>query len=303
VQGYSAATVRTTLAVLLVLAATTARADQPSTAGVSRVLAQIVEGYSSLPKTVKVPKFAFVSTSVDAAPSDYGALLVPTNAPFGTAKQPIAAVSTDGDAGWGAADIKPIPCQRGALPDDTSGDTSYYEGQRCMWEEKGAFARAALVAIRDGDAWQPVALHLYGSAPGYVGPADYEKLDARIAQGAQEAETLFEKSIADPKAFAKTLSSRKDTLMFGSAGGERFVGSAKIAATLAKWNLSFKPRDGVVADVAGKSVVWIAANLQATSLKKPTAKPTFYRGLFVYEHTGNAWQLVQLSFSDLEAPK
>ena len=48
---------------------------------------------------------------------------------------------------------------------------------------------------------------------------------------------------------------------------------------------------------SSKTIAFVAANLDATSLKKPKAKPTPYRVLFVYENTGTSWQLVQAHFS------
>lgn len=72
--------------------------------------------------------------------------------------------------------------------------------------------------------------------------------------------------------------------------------------SLTKWNLAFKVHGGAVAGSAGTSVAWVAANVEATSVKNPKAKPTFYRVLFVYEHAGDAWRLVQASFSDMKPP-
>lgn len=288
------------LVALLVFVAGTAHADLPATTDVTRVLEKIVA--TSIASTMKLPRFTITNHEIEEKPTDYGALLFGTNAPTGDLTHPVAGVSSDGTAGWVSGDITPVPCQRGALPDDTTGDSSYYEGERCMWEEKGAFARGALIVELDGTAWQPVAWHLYGLAPGYIGTAEFHALAESIADGARDAEKLFASSIADPKALVKSLSTRKDVVMFGSAKGERFVGAKKIGATITKWNLAFKVRGGAVAGTAGKSVAWVGANLDARSIKNAKAKPSFYRVLFVYEHTGEAWQLVQASFSDVKPP-
>lgn len=288
------------LAAVLLVVAGNAHAAPPPTTAVTQVLETVASG--GVPSTMRLPRFAITVNDVDASPGDWGSLIYGASPPTGSLEKPITGVSADGTAGWAAGEITPAPCIRGAMPDDTTGDSSYFEGERCKWEQRGAFARGALVAELDGTAWQPVAWHIYGQAPGYVGPATTRDLEAHVAAGAEDAAKLFAATIADPRALAKTLSRRADVLMFGSAKGERFIGAKQIGAQLAKWSLSFKVQGGAIAGIAGKSVAWVAANVSARSLKKPKAKPTYYRVLMVYEHAGDSWQLVQASFSDLAPP-
>jgi hypothetical protein len=287
---------------LLLAASIHAHAAPPPTAGVTAALATIIAGYGNIPKAMKPPRFAITNDDVAESPGDWGGLLVPTRAPSGTLRAPLAGVSADGTGGWVATDIAVARCQRGANPNDSSGDSSYFEDENCMWEQPGAFARGALVVTRVGEAWQPVAWHLYGVAPRYVGPAPLTALTAKLEPGAKDAAALFEASVGDPRALIKTLSPRKDVVLFGSAKAERFVGAAQIGATLTRWNLGFKPRGATVAGTAGPSVAWVAANLEATSLGKTKGKPSLYRALFVYERVADAWLLVQASFSDVAAP-
>jgi hypothetical protein len=115
--------------------------------------------------------------------------------------------------------------------------------------------------------------------------------------GADAAVALFSSTIGDPKALAKTVSARKDTLLYGSEDGERYTG-AQVAATLLKWKLAFKVHDGVRAGLSTNgALAWVAANVDATPVAKPKAKPTPYRALFVYLKAGDHWELVQAQFS------
>ena len=61
---------------------------------------------------------------------------------------------------------------------------------------------------------------------------------------------------------------------------------------------AFRIRDGLQAGVSSNGqVAWVAANVDATSLKKKGSKPTPYRALFVYLLEGERWQLVVAHFS------
>ncbi|CAN5730420.1 hypothetical protein BH11MYX3_BH11MYX3_37720 [soil metagenome] len=86
-------------------------------------------------------------------------------------------------------------------------------------------------------------------------------------------------------------------MLLGSELSERFTGP-KVKAQLQSWNLVFKVRDGVRAGLSrsGK-VAWVAANVDASQVKRPKAKPIPYRVFAVYELTGTDWKLVQLQFS------
>jgi hypothetical protein len=72
-----------------------------------------------------------------------------------------------------------------------------------------------------------------------------------------------------------------------------------VQARLLKWGFALAVRGGIRAGLsAGKTVAWIAANVDATPVKRKTAKPVPYRVLFVYElDTEGAWRLVQAHFS------
>lgn len=119
-----------------------------------------------------------------------------------------------------------------------------------------------------------------------------------IEPGAEDVAKLFETSLADPEALARSVSKRKDVVLYGSELAERTVGGAKVSTKLASWKLVLKPRDGIAAGLTtNKAVAWVAANLDATSRKKPAGKPTPYRVLFLYEKTRGAWQLVHAQFA------
>jgi len=91
---------------------------------------------------------------------------------------------------------------------------------------------------------------------------------------------------------------RKDVVLYGSELSERTVGGDNVKAKLAAWKLAFKVRDGIQAGLtASKTVAWVAANVDATSLKNPKDKPTPYRALFLYEKTAGTWQIVHAHFS------
>lgn len=87
-------------------------------------------------------------------------------------------------------------------------------------------------------------------------------------------------------------------MLYGSAREERFVGGAKVRAKLLAWNLGLTVRDGVQAGLShGKSLAWVAANVDARPAKTPKAAPTPYRLLVIYEKTGDSWRAVSVSFS------
>lgn len=130
-------------------------------------------------------------------------------------------------------------------------------------------------------------------------PADTADLPRKLG-GADDAVKLFESTLGDPKAFAKTVSDRKDAVLLGSAKGERFVGGAKIRAKLAAWNLALQVRGGIQAGLSqNNSFAWVAANVDARPAKGAKDKPPApYRLLAIYEKTAGGWKLVSVSFSD-----
>jgi hypothetical protein len=126
------------------------------------------------------------------------------------------------------------------------------------------------------------------------------KLPAGIDAGAEEVAKLFAASLANPATLAKTVSDRKDVVLLGSEADERYVGGAKVRATLLRWNLGFAVRDGIQAGLApSKTTAWVAANVDAA---KPGSKLTTpYRVLAIYDRKGSTWQLVLLHFSTVTA--
>lgn len=150
--------------------------------------------------------------------------------------------------------------------------------------------------------WTAIAWHIARVVNGKAQAAALRKHvvpDALVRKidGADDAVALFEKTIGDPKAFAKTVSDRKDAVLYGSEVDERVDGGAKVRDQLLAWNLVLKVRDGLCAGVtASRTVAWIAANVDAMSAKKPKDKQP-YRLFAIYEKTGKEWSLVNASFS------
>lgn len=200
-----------------------------------------------------------------------------------------AAAAADGKSAWVAADLGwGEPCGDESCPDVPKPD-GYYHATMVL-ENRGGWKA---VAWHAGNTWttreQTAALKRGVSPTG---------LERRVLPGAEDAVKLFESSIGDPKVLAATVSKRADVVLYGSDLKERYVGGKKVAATLAKWNLGFKLRDGIQAGVTSAgNVAWIAANVDARSMKKPGAAATPYRVMFVYEKSDAGWQLVQAHFS------
>ena len=200
----------------------------------------------------------------------------------------VVARSTDGSAAWVAADAKGIVSPHECTPGP------------CRHKNKAPPLHATGVAERVGAKWQWVAWHITDPVSAKE-QADLIKRNVlpdvlpRSITGADEAAKVFESSIGDPKTFAATVSDRKDVVLYGSEQRERTVGGAKVKAKLAAWKLAFKVRDGVQAGLAGKSVAWVAANVDATGPKQ--TKPSPYRVLALYEKSGSTWKLVQAHFS------
>jgi hypothetical protein len=83
----------------------------------------------------------------------------------------------------------------------------------------------------------------------------------------------------------------------GSELAERYAGPLA-KATIAKWGFSFTVRDGTRAGMSKSgAVAWIAANVDAKSLKKPKAKALPFRVFALYEKIADQWKLVQIQFS------
>jgi hypothetical protein len=199
----------------------------------------------------------------------------------------VVARSADGSAAWVAADAKGVISPHECMPGP------------CRHKNKAPPLHATGVAEQVGKQWKWVAWHITDPVSAKE-QADLIKQNVlpdvlpRAVTGAEEAVKVFESSIGDPKAFAATVSDRKDVVLYGSEQRERTVGGAKVKARLTTWKLAFKVRDGVQAGLAGKSVAWVAANVDATG---PKTKATPYRVLALYEKSGTAWKLVQAHFS------
>lgn len=202
----------------------------------------------------------------------------------------VVATSSDGKTAWFAADVKGV-IQRGECAPEP-----------CRPNRDPALHVTGLVE-HTGQAWTWTAWHV--AAPvtakrqaSVLAAGTLPEVLPRAIAGAEGVVALFETTITESKTLAGTVSERPDVVLYGSEGAERYVGGAKVKAQLTKWGLSFKVRDGVQAGVtANKQVAWVAANVDARSIKRPGDKPTQYRVLFVYEKAGTAWKLVQAHFS------
>ena len=199
-----------------------------------------------------------------------------------------AALAGDGTAAWLASDIRFVG--------DCGGDSPGCGKTIGSAHFAGVFEHGA-------GGWRPVAWNIAGT----TGAANQAALVAhgkslaaipsQIDAGAEPAAKLFRTTIGDPKALAASVSARKDALLYGSDDGERYAGGALVKTKLVAWKLAFTIHDGVRAGLAGKSLAWVAANVDATSASHPKARPVPYRAFFVYEHAAGRWQLVQAQFS------
>jgi len=192
------------------------------------------------------------------------------------------AFTADAKAGWITADVDgKWPCAVIGCKDES---TTFH----------------ATMVFEADKPWHPIAVdigHPYTAkeaAKFDAPPAIARQIDA----GAEEPAKLFESTIGDVKALTATVSDRKEAVLYGSERAEKYVGGAAVKSTLAKWNFTFKVRDGVQAGVtSNKTLAWVAANVDATSAKAPAAKPTPYMALFVYEKVDTTWKLVVVQFS------
>lgn len=204
-------------------------------------------------------------------------------------KNLVTATSADDKVAWLAADVKGVPdegdCAPGPCPpnrDPPLHVTGLVEksGKDWTWV---AWHVAPPLTAKD-----QVALAKQNTLPDPI-PRDLRKAD--------EVVKLVEGVLANPPELVKLVSDRKDVVMYGSAGAERYVGGAKVKKQLAAWNLALEVRDGIQAGLVGENVAWIAMNLDAKSMKKPNDKTSPYRLLAILEKAGTAWKIVQLHFS------
>jgi ketosteroid isomerase-like protein len=271
---------------LLAAAADTAAAGGPTTNQRITDLLTSIASANQAPEGTRPMRFIFNREEPIVEPS-YDE---PGAADNSIAKNAVIAFSADKKVAWISAVLD---------------EYSYCGDEECAHAPPDAHLHGTMVLENQG-GWNPLAAHIALA----VGAKDQAKalakgvkladIERHVDAGADDAVKLFEATIGDPKLLAASVSDRKDVVLFGSELSERYVGPAAVKAQLTRWNLVFKLRDGVQAGVSSnRTVAWVAANVDATPVKKPGAKPSPYRALFVYEKTGTAWQIVQAHFSFL----
>lgn len=193
----------------------------------------------------------------------------------------VVGLAADGHAGWVSADTGVI------IACGMEGCDKILRDADREANVRPPFHHTALV-----DDGKLVFLHIGATGKG-VGHGDME---SEIAEDAKPVVEQFRSAIADPKALVAAISARKDVVLYGTEPTERFVGGAAARATFTKWGLAMAIHGGIRAGVVkSKSVVWIAADVDARSAKAKTSTP--YRLTVVYEKTGTEWKIVQLHFS------
>lgn len=275
------------LALSLALGATGALADTKQE--LTTALEQLAGSHEE--PTGRAPKLAFSNDNAHVAPKTL-ADARPFIAGHGAwSEKVVVAEATDRKAAWITANLGEVEIACGSAPCPKNPPPPV------------ASHHATGLAEKVGDDWQWVAWHVAFAVDGQqqakaakagVVPA----VIPRAVAGAEDVVKLFESTIGDPKAFAASISSRKDVVLYGSDHAERTVGGAAVRAKLGAWKLAFKVRDGVVAGTTtSKTVAFVAANVDATSQARPKDKPMPYRLLLIYEKTGGAWQVVVAHFS------
>jgi hypothetical protein len=188
----------------------------------------------------------------------------------------------DGRVAWVAADSGAIPVCGKEGCDKLLRKAAREAQVNPPYHHPGLVEDGKLVFIHSGRT---------GNGVGYV-----DDLTADISDDAKPIVDQFQKSIADPKAFAATVSTRKDAFMYGTEPNERFLGGAAVKATLLKWGLSLSVHGGIHAGVTkSKTVAWVAADIDARTAK--SKKTSEYRLTVIYEKTGTEWKIVQIHFS------
>ena len=275
-----------TAAVTCLTLSVTAYAEVKKLASRLEVLGDEAHAMESEP----APKFAFTMNKAYVNPPDFSTARPAPSLGWWTQKV-VLAEATDKQAAWIAADVGEHEPACGA-PSCTPP------------RPKVADYHASMLLERVGTDWRYVTWHIawpvtaQAQAKAVSAGVTPSPLTREIGAGAEEVVKLFETSIADPKALAASVSTRKDVVLYGSALKERTVGGAKVKAMLARWKLAFKVRDGIQAGLtSSRSVAWLAANVDAGNPKKPKDKPVPYRLLVLYEKTAAGWKLVQAHFS------
>ena len=271
------------IALLLAIAAPRAHATPAAD------LQKMFETLASNDQTSDAPKprFAMSELDVQATDDDLFTAYIHLGGLDSATDRVSIGLTDDGAAAWLASDRR--------LVGDCGGDGGGCGKTIGKLHVSGVFEHGK-------DGWAPVVWDVATDVSGKEQAMELADGKALAAippkiDGADAAAALFSSTIGDPKALAKTVSARKDTLLYGSEDGERYTG-AQVATTLLKWKLAFKVHDGVRAGLsANGQLAWVAANVDATPVAKPKAKPTPYRALFVYLKAGDHWELVQAQFS------
>jgi hypothetical protein len=235
-----------------------------------------------------VPKFAFTGNLSLEQPANWGEATMgfPDNALADTGKTLV--VQTDPDTAvisTHLAEYASCPaagCARAGEADSRLRAVAVFEKANGNWQPVAWAITHGIVSAAQQDAMEQ------GIMPDKIG---------RNTAGADEVAKQFETTAADPKAFAASFSDRKEVVMFGSELPERYVG-AKAKAQITSWNLAFKVRDGLRAGISKSgNLVWVAANVDATSVKNAKAKPIPFRMFTVYEKSAAGWKVVEVQFS------
>ncbi len=241
--------------------------------------------------TARPPRFAFTDNDAHVAPKKVADAQPVIGGVGAWSEKVVVAEAADRRSAWIAADLGGhevacgmAPCPPAPPPPITSH-------------------HALALAEKVGGDWHWIAWHI---APMVDGKQQAQARKAgvfpapipRSIAGAEDVVKQLEATIGDPKRFAASISDRKDVVLYGSERPERTVGGPAVRAKLTAWKLAFKVRDGVVAGTtASKTVAFVAANVDATSLARPKDKPMPYRLLLIYEKVGAAWQVVAVHFS------
>lgn len=235
---------------------------------------------------VSPPRFVFTPGKTVIAPESLQAAATPLSDYGVEAGGAVIGAAADGQTTWVAVDIGyRFPC---GMPG-------------C---EKIIAPKVHGVALLDANQ-QPVAWSLGlvvvgNTKPGRpsprIKPITPVALATAIDAGAEAAVAVFKASLGDAETLATSVAERKDAVMYGSELAERFVGSDAVRATLRKWKLGFRVRDGIQAGRASsKTTAWVAANVDAAS--RVGRKSQAYRVFVIYDKLGTDWQLVVLHFS------
>jgi len=269
----------------------TALADTkaPAPPSAATELAQRLEAIASKSAhaTADVPRFAFTGNLSLEQPASWG------EATMGFPETAVA------DAGKTLV-VQPDPDT--AVIATHLGEYASCGKAGCAKQAPDSTLRATAVLEKVNGTWQPIA---WSITPSIVSAAQQDAIDqgilpdklGRNTAGADEVAKQFETTAADPKAFAASFSDRKEVVMYGSELPERYVG-AKAKAQIAAWSFAFKVRDGLRAGMSKSgNLAWVAANVDATSVKNAKAKPIPFRAFAVYEKTPAGWKIVDVQFS------